>query len=225
MVTMKSLNKSLLVSLVASVLALPLTAQAAIKCWTNKDGVRECGNAVPPEYAQQESRTIDKRGMTTGVTERALNQQERKALRRQEEAEKKRLEEEERQKAMEEQRRKEQAIRDRVLLATFLTEEEIVRSRERKLVAIDANLEITRITIDKLQQKLDQERAHAAKLKNKGKALPERTQEDIDNLEQQLSNKKNYADSKEKERQALIDKYEADIIRFRELKGTNRQQQ
>ena len=24
----------------------------AIKCWVNKDGLRECGNVVPPEYAQ-----------------------------------------------------------------------------------------------------------------------------------------------------------------------------
>ena len=36
-----------------ALLALPPMAGAGIKCWTNNDGVRECGNAVPPEYAQQ----------------------------------------------------------------------------------------------------------------------------------------------------------------------------
>lgn len=219
---MKLHNKSLLTSLVfASALALPLHAQAAIKCWTNKEGVRECGNAVPPEYAQKESRTINKRGITTEITDRALTAREREAQRRREEADLAGLKEQERQQELEEQRRKEQANNDRVLLATFLNEEDIVRSRERKLVAIDANLEITHITIDKLQEKLEQEKALAAKFESQGKPLPERTQEDIDNLEQQLANKRNYAASKEKERQALIDKYDADIARFRELKGNN----
>lgn len=219
---MKSVNKPLLFSLVfSSVLFLPVTATAAIKCWTNKDGVRECGNAVPPEYAQQESRTIDKRGITTEITDRALTREEREAQQQELKAEQKRLEDEKHRKAMEEQRRKEQAVNDRVLLATFLTEEEIVRSRERKLLAIDGNLELTRITIEKLEGKLAQEKSRADKLKSQGKPLPDRTQEDIDNLEQQVTNKKNYLASKEKERQELIDKYEADITRFRELKANN----
>ncbi len=218
---MKAPNNPLLLLLVfASALALPLSAGAAIKCWTNKDGVRECGNAVPPEYAQQETRTVNKRGITTEVTERAMTEEERRQQEQSLESEQAHLRQAEHQKAEEEERRKQQAIHDRVLLATFLTEEEIVRSRERKLVAIDGNLEITRITIEKLQEKLDQEKARAAKFEREGKPLPERTQEDIDSLEQQLANKKSYAASREKERQALIDKYEADIARFRELKAT-----
>ncbi len=31
----------------------PLQADAGIKCWTNKEGIRECGRTVPPEYAQK----------------------------------------------------------------------------------------------------------------------------------------------------------------------------
>ncbi len=210
---MKSLNRALLLSFVyGTATLLPLNVHAAIKCWTNKDGVRECGNAVPPEYSQAENRTINKRGITTEINERALTREEREERLRQKEAEQAHIKEEE-------ERRKEQAIHDRVLLATFLSEEDIVRSRERKIVAIDANLEITRITIDQLQSKLKHEKSLAEKLKRQGKPLPERTQEDINNLEQQLANKQNYAASKEKERQALIDKYDADIARFRELKG------
>ncbi len=44
---------------------------AAIKCWTNKDGIKECGNVVPPEYSQQETTQINKTGIVTGKTERA----------------------------------------------------------------------------------------------------------------------------------------------------------
>lgn len=221
---MKSPYKPMITSLVFAMgLLLPLSANAAIKCWTNKDGFRECGNAVPPEYAQQENRTINKRGMTTDVTDRALTQKEREAQSQQEKTQHSQLKDEERLKAEKEQQRKDQLTHDRVLLATFLTEEEIIRSRERKLVAIDANLELTRITIEKLQEKLDQEKSRAEKLESKGRPLPERTQEDIDNLTQQLANKKSYVVSKEKERQALVDTYDADIARFRELKGYSQQ--
>jgi hypothetical protein len=220
---MKPANKSLLLSLLFSgALALPLASEAGIKCWTNKDGVRECGNAVPPEYAQQETRTVNKRGMTTEITERAPTKRELEEQQRQQEIEQLRLEEEERQQALEDKRRKEMENNDRVLLSTFLNEEEILRSRERKLVAIDATLELTRITIDKLQTRLDGEKARAANYERQGKVLPERTQEDIDSLQKQIETKQGYAASKEQERQALLDKYEADIARFRELKASGR---
>ena len=220
---MKLPNSSLLLSLaVTSTLALPLTSEAAIKCWTNKDGVRECGNAVPPEYAQKEIRTINKRGITTDVTERALSQEELKERERQREAEQLRLEEEKRQQALEEKRRKEKQIYDRVLLSTYLSEEEIQRSRERKHVAIDANLELTRITVGKLQEKLEKEQKHAASYESKGKELPQRMQEDIDSLQKQIADKQSYITSKEKEREALIEQYDADMARFRELKAAGR---
>lgn len=220
---MKSLNRPLLISLIfSSALAFPLISEAGIKCWTNKDGVRECGNAVPPEYAQQETRTINKRGITTDISERALTKEELEEQQRKQEAEQLRLEEEKQQQALEEQHRKEQETYDRVLLSTFLNEEEILRSRDRKLVAIDATLELTRITVDKLQDKLASEKARAANYERQGKALPERTQEDIESLQKQIEDKQSYIASKENERQELIDKYEADMVRFRELKANGR---
>lgn len=220
---MKSSNKSFLFTLfLSSAVALPLTCEAEIKCWTNRDGVRECGNAVPPEYAQQETRTVNKEGFTTEVKERAPTKEELEAREQQADAERRRIEEEKRQQAVEKQRIKEQQNNDRVLLATFLNEEEILRSRDRKLLAIDANLELTRITIDKLKGKLEAEQARVANLERQGKPIPERNQEDINNLQKQIGDKQRYHDSKVEERQALIDEYEAYLARFRELKGGGR---
>lgn len=220
---MKSTNRPLLVSFVLSAtLAMPLSGQAAIKCWTNKEGVRECGNIVPPEYSQQESRTLDERGITTEVIERAPTAEELEEKARQDEAERLRLEEEERLQAMEEQRRKEQAAYDRMLLSTYLSEEEILRSRDRKLVAIDATIELTRITIGKLQENLDKEKARAASLERQGKEPSDRALEDIESLQKQIQDKQSYIASKEMERQELINQYEADLARFRELKASGR---
>jgi len=207
---------------ILSTLAMPLSSVAAIKCWTNNEGVRECGNMVPPEYAQQESETINEQGITTDIKERAPTKEELEVRRQQQEAEAKRLEEQKRQQALEEKRRKEQEAYDRVLLSTFLNEKELLNSRDRKLSAIDATIEITRISIDKLEENLGSEKTRAANFERQGKPIPERSQEDIDSLQKQIDDKRNYIASKEREKQELIDKYAADLKRFRELKAEGR---
>ncbi len=194
-------------------LTLPLTSQAAIKCWTNKEGVRECGNAIPPEYAQQKSETIDNRGLTVDVQERAKSKEEI-------EAERQRQAEEERRKKEEEKRREEQARHDRVLLSTFLSEKDIIDSRDRKLSAIEANIELNRITIEKLKEKLDEEHSRAERYQKQNKEVPENLQQAIDSLDSQIEDKQQYITSKEEEMKKLKEKYDRDLKRFRELKGS-----
>lgn len=207
----------LLMFALTTTLLLGGTAQAAksggkIVCWTNSDGVRECGNAVPPEYAQKETRTIDKQGMTTEIRERARTAEELAADRAQHA-------EEEEQAAEAEQRKQEQEAYDRVLLATYLSEEDIIRSRDRQSTSINATIEVTQIAVDKLQKKLSEEKKKAANYERLGKPLPERVQQDIDALQEQIDSKTSFIQSKELEKKALHEKYDADMIRFRELKA------
>lgn len=198
--------------LIAGGLALPLPAAAGFKCWTNKDGVRECGNAVPPEYAQQEVESINERGIVTDVQERAKTQEEL--------AEEERLRQEEEVRLAEEKRRREeQAAYDRVLLSTFTNEQDLIDSRDRKVAAIDATIDVTKVTIGQLEEKLDDMRKRAANLERGGKPIPEDLVRDIDNIEGQIANKQNYIASKEREREELLQKYAADLERFRQLKG------
>ena len=49
---------------------------AGIKCWTNKEGYKECGNAVPPEYAQQGHTELNKQGLVVDQQERAKTPEE-----------------------------------------------------------------------------------------------------------------------------------------------------
>jgi hypothetical protein len=201
--------------LLACGLALPLSSQAAFKCWTNSEGVRECGNAIPPEYAQQKSETVNERGLTVEVQERAKTQEELDEERRI-------AEEEERRKTEEAARRKEQDAYDRVLLSTFLSEKEIIDSRDRKTGAIDASIEISRITIDKLEGDLKRERKRAANFERKGRQIPENVQKSIDALERQIADKQSYIESKKEEKQEIMDKYAKDLDRFLELKEQGR---
>jgi hypothetical protein len=42
--------------------SIALPVEADIKCWATRDGIRECGNTVPAEYAQQSHKELDKQG-------------------------------------------------------------------------------------------------------------------------------------------------------------------
>ena len=114
------MRKHLTTVAIVIVLAAAPSAHAGIKCWTNKDGVRECGNSVPPEYAQQETETKDKRGLTIDKSERAKTLDELEAERQRAKIDQ-RL-------AVETQKR---AARDRVLLDTFSSEDDLVLNARR----------------------------------------------------------------------------------------------
>ncbi len=198
-------------------LLVPVSAPlAAIKCWTNKDGLRECGNAVPPEYAQKETRTLDRRGITVEVQERAKTAEEV--------AEQQRLEAAEREREAEEKRlRAERAAADRVLLATFATEQDIITSRDRKLAAVEGLIEVTRLTVGNLEQNLEQEKKRAASHERAGRPIPDDLTADMASLQRQIEEKQAYIHLKQREMEELRTTYDADLQRFRELQSKRRQ--
>ena len=197
-------------ALLALMLAVPLVAEARMQCWTNSEGITECGNVVPPEYAQQEVRTLDRRGITTEVRPRARTPEEI-------EADRQREAEEERRQAEEDKRRREQESRDRVLLATYLSEEDIIRTRDRMTGTINASIELNRINIERLNERLAEARSRAASYERQGRPIPEQVQEDITTLENQIVEREAYIASREEERDAMHQRYQQDLLRFREL--------
>jgi hypothetical protein len=198
--------------LLALTVALPGSAFGAIKCWTNKEGVRECGNVVPPEYAQQETRTVNERGVTIEIKERAKTAEELEAERATKEAEERRI-------AEEKKRQEEQAGYDNMLLSTFTTEQELIASRDRATGAIDATIEITGATINALNRKQDDFKKRAAALERAGSPLPAELKEDMASLEKQIQEKKDYIEYKKREKEQLLQKFDMDLKRYRELKG------
>ena len=78
--TKRKSSSTILITILAVLPSLAvLPAEAAIKCWTNKDGVRECGNVVPPEFAQQGHDEVSSGGVTRESTRRAKSLEELKA--------------------------------------------------------------------------------------------------------------------------------------------------
>lgn len=203
-------GKQILMILLAGTLTIPATSLAGIKCWTNRDGVRECGNVVPPEYAQQETKTLNNRGVVLDVKARAKTPEEIEA-----EKEKKATEAE---KAAEEKRKKdEQAAYDRMLLATFTTEQDLIASRDRKFSAMDATIEITRATIEGFKRKLNEMKSKAAQQERSGRPISDDLKEDMASMQKQIKEKEEYIEYSEREKEQLRAKYDADLKRYREL--------
>lgn len=199
-------------------LLLSSNAYAKIVCWTNSDNIRECGNTLPPEYAQKQSTTLNDRGITTEVKERARTVKEiadKKALIAAEKAQIAEMQRIDKETALREQ---EQRGYDRVLLSTYLSEKDIENSRDRQTTSIDASIEVTNITIGKLNEKLAAEKKKAANYERSGKPLPEAMQDEMNSMQQQIDAKNNFIHSKEEEKIKLHAKYNADMERFRELK-------
>lgn len=180
---------------------------AAIKCWTNKEGVRECGNVVPPEYSQQETTQINKAGITTGKSERAktaeeIAQEKAQAV----------------QKAATEKTAADQAAKDRVLLETYNSEDDMIMARDGKIAAIDSQIKITQNYIEKLKQDLNARISQAADLERRGEQPNEKLQSDIESVRGQIKKNEDFIAGKKQEQDAIHKQFDADISRYHELK-------
>ena len=204
-----------LAAVLGAVLAAPSQAAkngggpgGAIKCWHNKDGVRECGNTVPPEYAQQGSETKDKFGVTIGETGRAKTIEELEAERAAGKA-----------KQDEAEAAKKREAKDRVLLDTFATEDDMVLTRDGQVAHLESQIHLVQSHIEKLQKNLDQMIERAAEIERRGEKPGADVVKNIDNVRNQISENHKFIDTKHHEQEVIRERFEADITRFRELKG------
>ena len=195
----------ILLSYLASV---PAVMAGSIKCWTNTDGVRECGYSVPPEYSQQRIDILNERGIKVDVKEAAktkeqLKEDARLAIIKQEEL-----------------KREEAArLRDTILLNSFTTERDIKISYDDKIEVVNGIVEINNSGTRSLQQKLQAVEKKAANYERAGETTPEDVLNQINNLKRQLKDNDKFIAQKEGEIKVLKQNYEADLKRFRELKG------
>lgn len=183
------------------------TANARFKCWTNSDGVKECGQNVPPEYAQQGHEEVNSHGITVDKQERAKTEAEI--------AEEKRLAEEQKEAA---RLQAEKERQDRVLLETFSTVEDINLTRDGKIASIEAQIGLSKKRIEKLQTELDLLIARAALLERKGKSPSEQLLNDINSLKRQINTNEQFIEDKHKEQDLIREEYASYTERFNTLK-------
>lgn len=182
-------------------------AEARMYKWQDENGKWHYGDSIPPQYADKERKVLNKQGVQVDTIERAKTPEEIKA--EQELAEQKRLEE---------QRIAEEKAHDRMLLATFTSEDDMVMTRDGKIAAIDSNIRVTNGRIESLEETLAGYTREAANLERAGKPIPDALHEKILTARAQIQRYLDYIASKRQEQEQIRKEFEADINRFRELK-------
>ena len=184
----------------------------SIKCWTNEEGVRECGSAVPPEYSQKRVEVINERGMVVEVKERAKTKEELEAEKREAERLTKLKQEEQR-------RLDELRLRDTILLNTFTTERDLKISYDDKIAAVRGIIDITQSGGRTLNENLQAVQKKAANYERAGEKPPQAVFEEMESLKRQMKDNDRFITQKQEEIKTLQQQYNADLQRFRELKG------
>ena len=184
-----------------------LAQKPSIKCYTNKDGVRECGNVVPPEHAQQDIELKGKTGLTLQTRERAKTREEL-AAEAAARAEKEKADREAREKA----------AADQILLQTYGSEDDIRVARDSQVTSLQSQVKLSEGRIEKLDRQLDEMIAEAAATQKKGKPVPENLASSIDAMRQEVANHRKFIEERRVEIKAISEKADADLARYRGLK-------
>ncbi|HJP05165.1 MAG TPA: DUF4124 domain-containing protein [Gammaproteobacteria bacterium] len=214
--------KSVTTQILAAGLGLLLAVSAAaaedngrVYSWVDKDGATHFGDRVPPEYASGAHNVLNRRGVQIDRVEGEKSAEERA--------------EEARVAAILEQERKEKEaarLRDRVLLSTYLSVDEIEALRDRRIELLAGQIRVTQLYLGNLQAKLAKLEKQAQRFSPYNKdpsarpmdeKLARELSDTLDSImlyEQSLTTSKN-------EQLQLVAKFDSDIHRFRELRRLN----
>lgn len=204
-------------SLILLCLLLPLAAEAQKKrerttySWTDDDGILHYGDRIPPEFADKRKDVLNEQGV-------AVDQLEGKKTEEQ-------LAAEEKAKALEVQMELQRRA-DLTLLNTYITVDEIVMHRDRRVELFQAQARVTELYLRNLNRRLDQLKQEAGRYKpynsdpNAAMIDPSLVEE-IEETEGSISRHEENLKKFRQEESDIIERFEGDIERFKHLKGIN----
>jgi hypothetical protein len=173
--------------------------------WVDKDGVTHYGDHVPPEYAAQEQHILNARGY------------EINHLDAQKSADQAAVEEQKKQDA--EQRQ----LRDKNLLNTYASVQEIERLRDQRLTLLEDQVKVTNQFLETLNGRMKKMRADSMRFRPyngdpKAPPMPDQVAEDLVRLTSDMRTQEQNLKQKRSEEAAMSIQFESDIDRFKELK-------
>lgn len=194
-----------LLAIPALCLAGSALAERAYK-WVDADGNVQYSNRLPPEAALIERREINEQGRVLKVYKAPLTDAEK--------AEAKRLEELEARKREREEKR---AIHDRSLLATYSSEDDMLKAQDTKIAMVQGLVKLTHSRIRAMQERLLVLTEEAASYERSGKELPFALQHQIKNLRDQITHNKEFSLDKQAEIEEIKKQFAFDLKRYEEL--------
>lgn len=179
--------------------------------WVDGEGVVHYGDSIPAEYAEIQREVVNEHGITLDVMRAKRTQEEIVEEQRQEELRKER----------ELQRRADQA-----LLATYLSVDEIILHRDRRVELFQAQARVTELYLRNLQRRMDQLTDEAADFRPYS-TDPEAPMIDPDLADDMSTTKDTLARHErnlkrfQQDELNIVARFDGDIDRFKTLKGLN----
>ena len=196
-------------------LLLPLlaAAQAEQKLyrWVDKDGNVHYGDSIPAEYAEVDKQVLNEHGITLEVMRGKKSEAELAEERRQEEVRMQR-----------EQRRRQ----DQALLATYLSVDEIIMHRDRRVELFQAQSRVTELYLRNLQKRLDSLQKEASRYRPysedpDAEMITPDLAGDIAETREAIARHEANLQRFQEDEQSIVARFDGDIDRFKQLKGLN----
>ncbi len=186
-------------------------AHSASSKWIDENGQIHYSDRVPSRYLGGEHSKLNEQGVTLSTSKAIKTKKELSK-----EQKLRRIKAEENKKRLIISRKK--ALRDRVLLYTFTTENDLILARDARLDAIDSQISLTKTLIRNDEIKLSTAKDRITAIEKRNQKAPENFHKKVAYVKQQINNNYIYIKEKATERQGILDAFDEDINRFRELK-------
>jgi len=183
--------------------------------WVDSEGVTHYGDRVPPEYAGTKLSVLNEQGVQVNSIDGTKSPEQLAE------------EERERQIRAEQIRKRDEALlRDRVLLSTYLSVDEIEALRDRRMELVEGQMRVIQIYLDNLREKLiklerESQRFSPYSSDPNARPIDEKLARELsDTLDSIMLYEKNLAKTR-REHNTLQAKFASDITRFEDLHSLN----
>lgn len=186
--------------------ASPANNGRVVYKWVDAQGVTHYGDHIPPEYAGQEQHVINAQGVEIERLDAQKTPEQLAA--------------DDQKKTEAEQSRN----RDRNLLNTYASVQEIERLRDQRLTLLSDQIKVTSQFLEVLNGKLNKLRDSGMRFKPynsdaNAQAMPDQIAEDLVRVGNDIRTQQQNLLEKRTEESTMSKQFESDIDRFKELKG------
>lgn len=207
--------RNALITLILLVI-LPLSVPAAgqnqkLYRWVDTDGIVHYGDSVPAEYAELERQIVNEHGIAVEILRAKMTAEE--------------IAEEQRQDELRMQRELERRA-DQALLATYLTVDEILMHRDRRIELFEAQARVTELYLRNLERRMSTLKEEASGFQPysedpDAEMISLDLASDIASTKETITRHEANLQRFQTDQQGIVARFDGDINRFKRLKGLN----
>lgn len=199
--------------IICALLSIGATAAARqdkpVYKWTDEEGIVHYGDSVPAEYAERPKEVLNDQGVAVSYIEGKKTEEQRAQEARDEEL---RMAQELQQRA------------DMALLNTYLSVEEIIMHRDRRVELFQAQSRVTELYLRNLNRRLDSLRKDASRFQPYSEdpdapVIDEDLAADLQKTKATIDRHERNLEKYEYEEKQIFERFNVDVQRFKALKG------